>query len=343
MDISRGDLFKAKGGSPSSALADSFGRRFEYLRLSLTDICNFSCTYCLPHGFQKVKGTPKSLSIEEYIRVVRAFAELGVWKLRLTGGEPTIRPDFLEIAAELRAIPGIRHMALTTNGYRLASRAADYARTGVNAINISIDSLRAADFHAITGHNRLAEILEGIEACQQAGIGTIKINTVLLNGVNDGQLDEFIHFIRSRDLSLRFIELMRTNDNAEFFAKHHVRSDVVVRRLEELGWQATARLAGAGPAVEYGHEGAKGKIGIIAPYSDDFCASCNRLRISARGKMHLCLFGEGGYDLRPLLQSDESHEALLAEITRLVGFKKETHFLHEGNSGTRAHLASIGG
>lgn len=324
-------------------LADSHGRSFEYLRLSITDICNFSCTYCLPNGYQKPKRPHSFLTVDEIERVVRPFAALGLWKVRLTGGEPTLRDDFTDIAKAVANVSGIRHVAMTTNGYRLAERAQSYADAGISAINISIDSLKAEQFRAITGHDRLAEILDGIDACRAAGIGSIKINTVLLNGLNDAELDDFIAFVETRDVALRFIEVMRTNDNAAFFADRHLPGTFVIERLEHLGWKPVARPAGAGPAVEYAHPQARGRIGVIAPYADHFCDSCNRLRVSATGKMHLCLFGDGGLDLRGLLAHDAQHDELVAHIQSLMGAKLPTHRLHAGNSGATPHLASIGG
>ncbi len=325
------------------ALADSHGRRFEYLRLSLTDVCNFRCSYCLPDGYRKAKGAPTNLSVDEIRRLVSAFASLGLWKVRLTGGEPTLRPEFLEIAQAVSGIGGVRRMAVTTNGYRLAERAQSYADVGIGAINISMDSLKPERFRAITGHDRLSEIFCGIEACKQAGIASVKLNSVLLKGLNDDELDDFIAFVTEQDLTLRFIEVMRTNDNPEFFAAHHLPGAFVTNRLEVLGWQRLERLSGAGPAIEYANPLGLGRIGIIAPYSRYFCASCNRLRVSATGKLHLCLFGDAGIDLRPLLQRDSQTEELVEWLQRLVLTKAPAHLLHQGNSGATPHLASIGG
>ena len=324
-------------------LADNHGRRFKYLRLSLTDVCNFRCSYCLPDGYRKVRGAPTNLSVDEIRRLVSAFAALGLWKVRLTGGEPTLRREFLEIAAAVAGIEGVRKVAITTNGYRLTERAQSYADAGIGAINISMDSLKPERFHAVTGHNRLSEILRGIEACKQAGIASVKLNSVLMKGLNEDELDDFIVFVTEQDLTLRFIEVMRTNDNPEFFAAHHLQGAFVTNRLEALGWQRLERLAGAGPAIEYASPQGSGRIGIIAPYSKDFCASCNRLRVSATGKLHLCLFGDAGIDLRPLLQRDSQTEELVERLQRLVATKAPAHLLHQGNSGATPHLASIGG
>jgi GTP 3',8-cyclase len=324
-------------------LLDGHGRRFEYLRLSLTDVCNFRCSYCLPDGYRKQTRQPANLSADEIRRLVTAFARLGLWKVRLTGGEPSLRRELLEIAGALSQVPGIRRLAMTTNGYRLAERAADYAAAGISALNISVDSLDPARFAAITGHDRLDEVLDGIAAARAAGIASIKLNSVLMRGINDHELEHFIAFVHQHDLSLRFIEVMRTNDNTAFFERHHLAGAEIASRLDAMGWQRLAREEGAGPAVEYACRGQLGRIGIIAPYSRDFCTSCNRLRISARGKLHLCLFAEAGIDLRPLLQSDSQQDDLIARIAALTATKEPSHRLHQSNSGAIPHLASIGG
>ena len=324
-------------------LHDGHGRRFEYLRLSLTDVCNFRCSYCLPEGYRKQAGQPTNLSVDEIRRLVSGFAALGLWKIRLTGGEPSLRRELLDIAATVSAVPGIRKLAMTTNGYRLAERAADYAAAGIDALNISVDSLDPARFAAITGHDRLDEVLSGIAAARAAGITTLKLNSVLMRGINDDELDRFIGFVAAHDLALRFIEVMRTNDNTAFFERHHLAGAAVAERLERLGWTRLARAPGAGPAVEYANPHGAGRIGIIAPYSKDFCASCNRLRVSARGKLHLCLFGDVGFDLRALLQHDDQQDELVARIAALTATKAPAHRLHEGNSGGTPHLAAIGG
>lgn len=324
-------------------LTDGHGRRFEYLRLSLTDMCNFRCSYCLPDGFRKQTGLPANLTVRETGRLIAAFARLGLWKVRLTGGEPSLRPELLDIARTVAATPGIRRLAMTTNGYRLTERAADYAAAGITALNVSVDSLDPARFAAITGHDRLDEVLDGIAAARLAGITSIKLNSVLMRGVNDDELEGFISFVQRHDLALRFIEVMRTNDNPDFFARHHLAGAEIAARLETLGWRPLLREAGAGPAVDYARAGQPGRIGIIAPYSKDFCATCNRLRVSARGKLHLCLFGDHGIDLRPLLASGDQIELLTARIAALTATKAPAHRLHAGDSGATPHLASIGG
>jgi cyclic pyranopterin phosphate synthase len=221
--------------------------------------------------------------------------------------------------------------------------AREYYDAGLRAINISVDSLRPDQFKHITGHDRLSDVLEGMQASLDAGFESVKLNAVLLKGLNDKELDHFIDFVEDKPISLRFIELMRTGDNQEYFNEHHLPGTVVTEKLLERGWHLRPRIEGAGPAQEFAHADSAGTIGLIAPYSKDFCKSCNRLRVSAKGALHLCLFGEVGYGLRGLLQSDDQIEELQEKITGLMNFKRFAHFLHEGNSGVREHLASIGG
>lgn len=326
----------------TTLIEDRFGRRFPYLRLSLTDVCNYSCTYCLPDGYQKTHDDT-FITLPEIRNLVTAFAELGTWKIRLTGGEPTVRPDFVEVARMISGIPGIKRLAFTTNGYKLPERAQKFYDAGLRAINVSIDSLDPRKFNEITGHDRLNECVEGINLALQFGFDSVKINTVLLKGLNDEELDGFLAFVEDRPVSLRFIELMQTGDNLAYFRKHHVPATIIRNKLSLRGWVLQERGEGAGPAVEYAHPDYAGRIGLIAPYAKDFCSTCNRLRVSARGALHLCLFGTGGYDLRPLLQDEGQREELKDKILNLMQFKRSTHFLHDGDTGIRQHLASIGG
>ena len=325
-----------------SQLTDGFGRSFPYLRLSLTEACNFRCSYCLPDGYH-ADGRPRFLAVDEIARLVRAFATLGMHKIRLTGGEPSLRRDLTRIIATVARVPGIRKVAITTNGTRLPRYLPDWHQAGLTALNVSVDSLQRERFHAITGHDRLPEVLEGIAMAQALGLQSVKLNAVLLRDRNDDELPAWMEYLRERALSVRFIELMRTGDNGDYFQRHHLRADVLVEQLQAAGWSLRPRAADAGPAREYVHPAYHNSIGTIAPYSRDFCAGCNRLRVTARGDLRLCLFGDFGIPLRPLLQEDAQHELLCATISRQLGIKRDAHRLHQGQTGLVPHLASIGG
>lgn len=333
---------ESEGETAMSQLTDGFGRSFPYLRLSLTEACNFRCSYCLPDGYQ-ADGRPQFMAVDEIERLVRGFAALGMHKIRLTGGEPSLRKDLPQIIATVAQVPGIRKVAITTNGCLLPRHLPGWHRAGLTALNVSMDSLQRDRFHAITGHDRLPEIMEGIALAQELGLQSIKLNAVLLRGLNDDELPAWMEFLRERPISVRFIELMRTGDNREYYERHHLRADVVIEQLLAAGWSERKRAADAGPAREFSHPEHRGSIGIIAPYSKDFCKGCNRLRVTARGDLRLCLFGDFGVALRPLLQSDDDQDALLARITTQLGLKAAGHGLHFGQTGLTPHLASIGG
>ncbi len=327
-----------------AALSDRYGRSFPYLRLSLLEACNFRCSYCLPDGYRAGPGGhPRWLTREEVGRLLRGFAAVGMRKLRITGGEPSLRTDLTAIIADAAATPGIDTVAMTTNGILLRRRITQWRAAGLAAINVSVDSLDPTRFHAITGHDRGAEIMEGVELALASDLRAVKLNAVLLRGLNDDELPAWRDYLRTRRLTLRFIELMQTGDNLEFFRRHHLRADALEQSLQDEGWTLVPRAADAGPAREYAHPDFLGRIGIIAPYSRDFCAGCNRLRVTATGDLRLCLFGDFGIPLRPLLQSDDDIDGLTAALHTQLGLKKAGHGLLEGNTGMTPHLASIGG
>ncbi|HGM6859448.1 GTP 3',8-cyclase MoaA [Serratia rubidaea] len=324
-------------------LTDAFERKFYYLRLSITDVCNFRCTYCLPDGYQPSVSPKTFLSLDEIRRVSRAFAELGTEKVRLTGGEPSLRRDFCEIIAAVRENPAIRQLAVTTNGYRMARDVARWRDAGLTAINVSVDSLDARQFHAITGQDKFRQVMAGIDAAFDAGYDKVKVNAVLMRDVNHQQLDAFLAWIKPRPIQLRFIELMETGEGGELFRQRHVSGEVIRRQLELQGWQRQPRGRSDGPAQVFRHADYQGEIGLIMPYEKDFCASCNRLRVSAIGNLHLCLFGEQGIPLRDLLAEDRQLEGLKQRIQSGLLSKKQTHFLHQGDSGITQNLSFIGG
>lgn len=326
-----------------AVLADRFGRTFPYLRLSVIEACNFSCSYCLPKGYQARPGLPPTLTVTEIARLLRAFASVGMRKVRLTGGEPSLRKDLSEIIRVAADTPGIDTVALTTNGCLLRKRFAEWQAAGLTALNVSVDALDRERFARITGHDRLEDILLGIDEALAAGLPAVKLNAVLLRDLNDDQLPAWLRYLQARPVSLRFIELMQTGDNLAYFKQHHYRAEALEQQLQSAGWQALPRAADAGPAREYRHADYAGRIGVIAPYSRDFCAGCNRLRVTAGGDLRLCLFGNVGVPLRSLLQSDDQADQLRASLLSQLGLKSLGHGLHAGDTGLTPHLASIGG
>ena len=327
-------------------LQDSFGRKLPYIRMSITDVCNFKCGYCLPNGYQVDKSdNRKFLHLDEIKRLAKCFAELGVCKIRITGGEPTVRKDFFEIVKTLKIDSGIQKVVITTNGYHLDQKAKQLVDSGLNGINISIDSLNRETFKNVTGHDRLPEILKGIKNLQDLGFDNIKINGVLLNGINSTEKDfeNWSEFIKNNRIDYRYIELMRTGDNLDYFNKYHVSSKIFKDYLNKNKWIYQTLGKDAGPSLNYINPEYKGKFGIIAPYSKDFCNSCNRLRITSRGDLRLCLFGNTGISIRHLLQKDEQLEELKDLILKQMKFKKESHYLELGETGLTTNLSTTGG
>lgn len=322
-------------------LQDRYQRRFTYLRLSLTESCNFRCNYCLPDG-NDCQSRQQELTLAEIEALVQGFALAGTRKVRLTGGEPTLRKDLSEIIRTVKAVPGIRQVALTTNGYRLNKDVERWLDAGLDAINVSLDSLDADTFHLVTGQDRLPDILQGIDRTLASGRCKVKINTVLLKQYNGDSLASFLQFVEHRPVSLRFIELMQTGDNHSFFNRQHLSGQHIQQQLQAQGWQLLPRHADAGPALEFAHPAYAGTIGLIMPYSKDFCDSCNRLRVSSLGDLYLCLFGQQHYNLRHLLQQP-SPTALVNFIQQQLQDKPLHHLLQQANTGLTRQLAMIGG
>lgn len=323
-----------------NVLEDKFGRKFRYLRLSITDVCNYRCDYCLPDGYQGDK--PEGfLSLNEIDILVNAFANLGTEKVRITGGEPSLRKDLTDIIARIKQHPKIKHVALTTNGFLLEKQVERWVTAGLDSINISIDSLDPAMFNAITGHDHLDRILRGIDKALASGI-KVKVNAVLMRKLNQRSLQAFLDWIKQVPITLRFIELMQTGDNKALFDAQHVCGEPLKQTLLTQGWVPVLRDKAAGPAQEFSHAEYAGKIGLIMPYSKDFCATCNRLRVTAKGNLHLCLFADNGLSLREELASGDVAQ-VEQRLINLLGDKHATHYLDEGFTGATKHLAMLGG
>lgn len=322
-------------------LTDSFGRRFRYLRLSITEACNFRCVYCLPNGYARDPDA-QFLSVSEIRRLAAGFAALGVTKVRLTGGEPSVRADLPAVIAGVADTPGIARVAMTTNGWKLAERVGAWRDAGLTHLNVSVDSLDQDTFARLTGHNRLPDILSGIDQATALELG-VKVNAVLLRDAFEAGIEDFAAWLRDRPTTVRFIELMRTLDNVDVFERQHLGGAAVERWLTERGWAPLPRRPEDGPAVEYSHPDYLGRFGLIAPYAAHFCDGCNRLRVTARGKLRLCLFGEGGVQLRDLLDEAIEPGRLEARILEALPTKARGHSLMLAQSGDLRRMADVGG
>ncbi|SFC82696.1 cyclic pyranopterin phosphate synthase [Pseudomonas citronellolis] len=309
-----------------SQLVDPFGRRITYLRLSVTDRCDFRCTYCMSEDMQFLPRD-QVLSLEELYAVADVFIALGVRRIRITGGEPLVRKGLTSLLARLGARAELEDLAITSNGSQLAGRAAELRAAGVRRLNISLDSLRRERFAAFTRSDRLPQVLAGIEAARAAGFERIKLNCVVQKGRNDDEVCELVEYALARGLDISFIEEMplgsiSSHDRAQTLCS----SDEVRARLAEH-WQLTPSLErSGGPSRYYRVDGLPSRIGFISPHSHNFCGDCNRVRVTAEGKLVLCLGHEGVLDLRQLLRSHPGDGARLrAALVEALQLKPQRH------------------
>jgi cyclic pyranopterin phosphate synthase len=307
---------------------DSFGRSINYLRISVTDRCNLRCIYCMPP--EGVPQMPHSeiLSYEEIRTVVQAAAELGVCKIRLTGGEPLVRAELPKLVRMLSQIEGIEELSLTTNGTFLKKYSLELKQAGLSRVNVSLDTLKADKFRYITRLGELQDVLEGIEAAKKAGFDPVKINTVVMRGINDDEILDFARMTYEDGWHVRFIELMPFKGAAEFVPSIELRQHIsLLGKLEPC-----ASITGNGPATYYRLAGAKGIIGFISPLSEpSFCSRCNRMRLTPDGRLRPCLLGEDEIDLKTPLRNNASTEELKRLILKAVASKPEHHHLEGGN------------
>lgn len=325
-------------------LKDSFGRRINYLRISLTDACNLRCVYCMPEDM-RFRPRAELLSDDEILAIVRVAADLGVTKIRLTGGEPTIRPGMVELVRAIAGTPGIQQVAMTTNGLLLAELAEPLARAGLRGLNVSIDTLDAAKFKRITRWGDLRRVWDGIAAAEAARIRPLKLNAVVTRGFNEDEVVPLARLSIANPWHIRFIELMPLGSVAEFQQEAVVSSDETRALIEaELGpLHPVAGYDGRDPARPYRLAGAAGQIGFISTVTEPFCAGCNRFRLTADGKLRLCLLRDREVDLlTPLRNGCTVNE--LREIIRIaVWHKPWGHGLPEGDVPQLRVMSEIGG
>jgi cyclic pyranopterin phosphate synthase len=327
-------------------LSDKFGRKFNYLRLSLTDVCNFRCQYCLPNGYcGSGESRENFLSLNEIKQLLNGLSLLGLKKVRLTGGEPTLRKDFLEIVKVVKAVQSIETIALTTNGYSFFKNALNYQNAGITNVTISLDSLTESRFQKITQTPFYAQVIQSIEKAISLQFESVKVNAVLLRGLNDTpeETQQFFDYVKDKPITIRFIEMMKTHDNKSDYDQFFSSANLIKEKLQKEGWILNQKPITAGPAQEYSHPNYEGKIGIIAPYSDIFCKDCNRIRISSKGSLYVCLFDKDSSNLRDLLQCSDQQNELIAKIVKAYTHKDISHFLHDDIIGGAKHFSSIGG
>jgi cyclic pyranopterin phosphate synthase len=305
-------------------LTDPFGRAIEYVRLSVTDRCDLRCSYCMPKGFSDFEIPEHWLTFDEIERVIGVFGRLGVTRIRLTGGEPLVRKDIPELAARLAVLPGINDLSLSTNATRLDKHAKALHRAGISRINVSLDSLRPERFKQIT-QGKLDKVLAGLMAAKAAGFHPIKINMVVMAGVNDDEVEDMVGFCIEHDFTLRFIETMPIGNTGREASQHYVSLQDVRQRLEQHYPLIPGVMPGGGPARYMRVAGTELRIGFITPISQHFCATCNRVRLSVDGTLYMCLGQEDKAELRPLLRSGASDAELEYAILAAISRKPERH------------------
>lgn len=311
-----------------SILIDPFGRKIEYLRLSVTDRCDFRCFYCLPKGFKDFTQPDTWLTLDEVERLIRLFSELGVSKVRLTGGEPLVRKDLPEMARRLGALPGVEDLSLSTNASQLARHAESLKSSGISRINVSLDTLDSERFRQIT-QGDLDSVLAGLMAAKKAGIQPIKINMVVMKGINDHEIADMVQFCLEHDFTLRFIETMPVGQTGKNATDHYVSLKRVRKELEATYELEPAAMRGAGPASYVRVKDTSLRIGFITPMSQHFCATCNRVRLSVEGTLYLCLGKRENMEFRPLLRQGLNDDEIKARILQAIAHKPERHEFNE--------------
>lgn len=314
-------------------MLDGCGRTIDYLRLSVTDLCNYRCRYCMPPEGVAKRDHGDILSLEELADIARAAVRLGVKKIRLTGGEPLVRRGIVELCRQLRTIPGLQELCLTTNGALLPQLAAPLREAGLDRLNISLDTLRPDRFAEMTRLGHLSDALAGIEAAEAAGFHNLKLDTVLIGGFNDDEINDFINLTREHPWEVRFIELMPMGPCAEWDKACFLSGDTVLQKVPAL-----QQIESCGVARRYRLPGAMGTVGLISPVNHDFCAQCRRIRVTADGKLKGCLHSAEELPLRGLHGKD-LEEAIRQGILQ----KPERHHLTERRSDTPRNMNQIGG
>ncbi|MFD2761993.1 GTP 3',8-cyclase MoaA [Lentibacillus juripiscarius] len=326
-------------------IKDHFGRVLKDLRISVIDQCNFRCTYCMPKeifGEDYVfLSEEELLSFDEIIRLAKVFAELGVEKIRITGGEPLMRRDLDKLIAELARIPGINDIALTTNGVFLPKMAKKLKAAGLERVNLSLDAIDDEVFKQINGKGVVTRpVLKGIEAAREAGL-QVKINMVVKKGMNDSQILPMARYFKGKDIILRFIEFMDVGNHNGWDFKHVIsKKDIINRIDQEMPMEPAEENYYGEVASRYRYKDGEGEIGVISSVTDSFCGTCTRIRLSADGKLYTCLFASDGFDIRGKLRDELTDDQLQEELTNLWGRRKD-RYSEERSEETRKNRKKI--
>lgn len=306
-------------------LKDSYHRTIDYLRVSITDRCNLRCIYCMPSGGLIPIEHKEILRYEEIIRVIRIAAKIGVRKIRITGGEPLVRRNVVYFIASIKNIPGIEDLSLTTNGILLSRYAEELKSAGLDRVNVSLDTLKPERYREITRSGDLSLVLKGIEAIEKVGLNPIKINMVPICGVNSDEIEEFARLTLKAAYQVRFIEYMPFGSEDMWSPEKFISTEEIKSIVEGIGPLIPAKLRKSGPARYFRFENAPGVIGFISPISNHFCNECNRLRLTADGKLRPCLFSETEIDLKPALRGGSSDDEIERLIKLSIEVKPEGH------------------
>ena len=323
-------------------LIDPFGRTIEYLRLSVTDRCDLRCFYCLPGDFRDFSEPEEWLTFNEIERVIRAFTALGVRRVRVTGGEPLVRKHLSSLVTQLSDIPGIEDLSLSTNAVGLSRQAVSLKTAGISRINVSLDSLRAGRFKDITSGN-LDKVINGLMSAKQAGFSPIKINMVIMKGINDDEVEDMIEFCIEHDFTLRLIETMPVGDTGRVSSAYYLSLQAVKSRLAERYELIPGVMPGGGPARYVQVAGTRLRIGFITPISQHFCETCNRVRLAVDGTLYLCLGQEHKFEFRPLLRAGISDSELQEAAHSAIALKPERHEFREKPQQVVRFMAKTGG
>lgn len=305
-------------------LVDPFSRRIEYVRLSVADKCNLRCFYCLPDGFRGFEQPEHWLNFDEIERVISAFTELGVARVRITGGEPLVRKNLPQLAKQLKGLPGLDDLSLSTNAVLMHRYAGQLHEAGITRINVSLDTLHADRFRQITGGD-LQPVIDGLMAAKQAGFSPVKINMVAMKGVNDDEFEAMVEFCLEHDFTLRLIETMPVGATGTLASNHYLDLKEVKQQLEKRFELIPGVMPGGGPARYLQVKNTSLRIGFITPISQHFCATCNRVRLAVDGTLYLCLGQDDKYELRPLLRQGISDDGLKNAIREAITLKPEKH------------------